>query len=233
MVAHHFAPVTAFFPDGGTNFAVGGSISADLLQSEPEGFPAQIPTYLATTNGRAPANDLYFIWIGANDFAAAIDPSATVENIRRGIDLLSRAGARTFIVINLPDISLTPEVIAAGEATVQAAKQFVFTVNAALEANILPYAWSHGLHVDLVDINSLFTDVVLNPREFGFTNSADAAFNPSTGMVAPNPNDYVFWDGFHPTTKAHYIAAEFIYGTVALTPTFPATRSVPLARLGW
>lgn len=168
---------------------------------------------------------------GGTNFAAAIDPRVTVENIRLGIDLLSGAGARTFIVINLSDISLTPEVIAAGATTVQAAKQFVFTVNAALGAELLPYAWSHGLHVELVDINSLFTDVVLNPREFGFTNSADAAFNPSTGVVTSNPNDYVFWDVFHPTTKAHYIAAEFIYETVALTPTFPETRSVPLAWL--
>ena len=52
-VADHFPTVAAHFPDpdsrNGTNFAVGGAISADLLESEPAGFPAQIQAYLAST----------------------------------------------------------------------------------------------------------------------------------------------------------------------------------------
>ena len=28
------------------------------------------------------------------------------------------------------------------------------------------------------------------------------------------PNDYVFWDGFHPTANAHKLAAEFIFKSV-------------------
>jgi phospholipase/lecithinase/hemolysin len=76
----HFSPVTAYFNDGGTNFAVGGSTSEDLTE--------QINTYLSSPNGHTPANDLSVIWIGANDFAAgSLNPSATVENIRAGIAL--------------------------------------------------------------------------------------------------------------------------------------------------
>lgn len=238
LVAHHFPPATAYFPDpdndNETNFAVGGSISADLLESEPTGFPAQIPTYLAHTRGRASADDLYVIWIGANDFSAGISPSATVENIRDGITQLWMAGARTFIVINVPDISLTPAVIAAGGAVIQAAKQFVFTVNALLNAEISPCAWSHGIGIDLVDINLIFTQLVDDPGKFGFSNSIGAAFNPNLPVSSSNPvsdpNDYVFWDGFHPTTKAHLIAAEFIYRTVASRHFFNQAPPVPLAR---
>lgn len=53
---HHFSTATAYFPnpDNGTNFAVGDSISADLLESEPTGFPAQIPSYLATPAEKPP-----------------------------------------------------------------------------------------------------------------------------------------------------------------------------------
>ena len=128
--------MTAYFPnpDNGTNFAVGDSISADLLESEPTGFPAQIPSYLASTGGEASPEDFYVIRIGANDFSAGISPIATVQNIRNGITRLREAGARTFIVISVPDLSLTPAVIASGAAV--AAKQFVLAVNALLTADL-------------------------------------------------------------------------------------------------
>ena len=161
-----------------------------------------------------------FAFCGANDFAAGVSPSATAENIRGGIIQLRQAGARAFVVITVPDISLTPTVIAAGGSIIQAAKQFVFTVNSLLEVEILPYAWSRGVKIDLVDINQIFTQLVLDPARFGFSNSTGAAYNPG-GPLSPSnpvsdPNDYVFWDGFHPTTKAHHIAAEYIYRTLSL-----------------
>jgi phospholipase/lecithinase/hemolysin len=121
LIAHHFSNITAYFPspENGTNFAVGGSIFADLLESEPTGFPAQIPTYLASTGGRAFPYDLYVIWIGANDFSEGISPTDTAANIRDGIVRLRQAGAKHFVVISVPDISLTPAVIAlGGEVTI-------------------------------------------------------------------------------------------------------------------
>jgi phospholipase/lecithinase/hemolysin len=238
-IAHHFRPVAAYFPnpdnEDGTNFAVYGSVSPDLLQSEPLDPPAQILVYLSSTGGVASADDLYVIWIGTNDFRAGISPSQTVANIRNGIIRLWKAGAKSFAVINVPDISLTPVVIASGAAVVQAAKQFVYTVNVLLYAELLSYAWSHGIEVHLVDINFIFTLVVNNPAKFGFTNSAGAAFNPTLPVSSSNPvsdpNDYVFWDGFHPTTKAHLIAAEFIYRALASKRFLPEALPVPLARL--
>jgi phospholipase/lecithinase/hemolysin len=58
------------------------------------------------------------------------------------------------------------------------------------------------------------------PRIFGFTNSTGTAFNLTTGVVVSDPNDYVFWDGFHPTTNVHYIGAEFIFRAAFLRPQF-------------
>jgi phospholipase/lecithinase/hemolysin len=55
---------------------------------------------------------------------------------------------------------------------------------------------------------------------FGFTNSTGATYNPTTGVVVSDPNDYVFWDGFHPTTNMHYIGAEFIFRAAFLRPQF-------------
>jgi phospholipase/lecithinase/hemolysin len=226
----HFGPVTAFFapqPSGHpTNFAIGGSTSAHLH--------AQIDAYLASLGKNRGASDLCVIWIGANDFLAglaarSLDPRATVENIRAGIAQLSSAGVRTFIVITIPDIALTPQVKAT-PTIVQAARQFVFTVNALLGVELLPYAWLHRMTVEIVDINRIFIPLVLNPGRFGFTNSSGFALDPSTGGGDTNPNHYVFWDGFHPTTKAHQIAAGFIFKEIVSRRVL--ADLVPFARRG-
>ncbi len=204
--APDFPPATPFFADrlNGTNVAIAGSTSADLLS-------VQIPAYTAE---RVSGEDLYVIGIGANDFSARIDPAKTVANIKEGIATLFGNGARNFVVINVPDLSLTPQVKALGGATILAAKRFVYIANILLEVELLRFAFLHRISIDLVDINAIFIPLVFNPGRFGFTNSTDAALT-AQGVVS-NPNEYVFWDGFHPTTKVHRIAAEFIYKSLFL-----------------
>jgi phospholipase/lecithinase/hemolysin len=121
---------TAYLKNGGTNFAVGGSTS-ELLG-------AQIVVYLATVSGKPDPSDLFVIWIGGNDFTAGIQPNVTTGAIGAELTVLSLAGAKKFLVINVPDISLTPDIISAGTGQVQAAKQFVTTVNSQLQTEI-PY----------------------------------------------------------------------------------------------
>jgi outer membrane lipase/esterase len=225
----HFGPVTAFYAakppnDHATDFAIGGSTSGNLH--------AQIDAYLASPGPKRAASDLCVIWIGANDFTAgltagSLNPRLTVENIRAGIAQLLSAGVRTFIVINVPDIALTPQVKAV-PTIVQAARQFVFAVNTLLQVELLPYGWLHRVSVEIVDINRIFIPLVLTPGRFGFTNSSGFAVDPSTGGGDTNPDHYVFWDGFHPTTKAHQIAAEFIFREIVSGRIF--ADIVPFAR---
>jgi outer membrane lipase/esterase len=215
FVARHFGPVTAFYRDpvNGTNVAVGGSTSANLLQSGPKGFPpAQVCDYVESKPGRrVPSDDLYVIWIGANDLSAGITPRSTVDNIRKAIAVLAKAGAKDFIVIDVANLSLTPDVKALGPMTVQEARQFAAAVDLLLAVEIPLSAWLERVSINLVEINTIFVPVVMNPAFFGFSNSVGVAFNPTTGTLVSDPNDYVFWDGFHPTTKVHFIAAEFIH----------------------
>jgi phospholipase/lecithinase/hemolysin len=211
---NHFPTVTAFYSENnGTNVAIGGSTSADLLQSPGPISHGQIPDYIQAKGNRISSDDLYCIWIGANDFKAGIAPQQTAANILSGITALARAGAKEIILVDCPDISLTPEVRALDvldPGTVQAAKQFVAAVNVLLAVEAPLIAWRQRLNVTFVDINAIFVPLVLNPAFFGFSNSTDPALLP-TGLVEANPDSYVFWDGFHPTTKVHRIAAQFIY----------------------
>jgi phospholipase/lecithinase/hemolysin len=78
-VAQHFPRPIAFFRNEkspkATNFAVGGALSTDLLTPK----TGEIPTFLSANGNEASAEDLYVIWIGANDFAAGISPQVSVE----------------------------------------------------------------------------------------------------------------------------------------------------------
>jgi thermolabile hemolysin len=216
-VNQHFLPITAFLQNGGTNFAVGGSSSALLV--------GQIGSYLGSTGGRASASNLFVVWIGANDFAQGIKANITVSDIELGIVALWKAGARNFMVINLPNIGLTPTVKA--QHTQIAAQQFVYTVNAALQAQLPYYALFLKATVLLIDVNTPFTQLV-NTRTWtvqglgtiNFWDSTGFAYNPNNGDLAQNPNRYVFWDGFHPTTLVHYLAGWYFFQAA-----FPGTRS--------
>jgi len=157
-----------------------------------------------------------------------------VQNIYKGIVQLLGAGASDIMILNIPDISLTPAVIARGGPTVYAAKHFVDTANNLLAVQVRLAASNYLVHANVVDINSLFTELVTEPTDFGFKNSVQAAFNPNTGKVVPDPNDFLFWDGFHPTTNAHFIAAEFIYrAIISNLQLFEGSGETPLAKIGF
>jgi outer membrane lipase/esterase len=210
--------VSAYFQDqtndNATDFAVGGATSGaqnGLDQALPS-FPDEITAYLGSlgTNSR-PSEDLCVIWIGANDFSAGINPFQTVSNIKDQIARLSGVGVKNFVAITIPDISLTPQVKAQGTEAVFAAKQFVFTANLDMEVELPRFAMQHQISITVVEINAISYPIVFEPALFGFTNSVDLAYVPLNGPLRVlYPDDYVFWDGFHPTTKVHAIAADFV-----------------------
>ena len=208
--------VTAFLQNRGTNFAVGGSTSLDLA--------GQIGAYLGDNGGQANPTDLYVVWIGANDFQGGLTPQQTVATIEAEVVTLGRAGVKYLLLLTVPDISLTPNLIASGGARVLAAKQFVATVNSTLQAQMPIYAMALGINLKLVDVNPLFTQLVYDPSAFGFANSVGAAYNVNSGTVVPNPDKYVFWDGFHPTTSVHYLIAQLIYQSATALSASPKLR---------
>jgi phospholipase/lecithinase/hemolysin len=190
QVNQHFLSITSFLPNHGTNFAVGGSSSALLA--------GQIGAYLGSTGGRASASNLFVVWIGANDFAQGIKAEITVVDIESGIVALWKGGARNFMVINLPNIALTPTVKAQGAQI--AAQQFIYTVNAALQAQLPYYALVLRATVLLVDLNTPFTQLVNTGTwtvqglgTIKFTDSTHFALDPLPNIK--DPNQYVFGTG--------------------------------------
>ncbi|MBV1776794.1 autotransporter domain-containing protein [Burkholderiaceae bacterium DAT-1] len=121
---------------GGTDFAVAGSTAnayaASVWGTEAQKlnlYPTvgqQVDYYLQSSGGRADPNALYTVWIGGNDVQAALNDAAlngnnsyvaqadmgkAAQNTLAQVDALRKAGAQHIMVLNLPNVGVTPGII--------------------------------------------------------------------------------------------------------------------------
>jgi phospholipase/lecithinase/hemolysin len=201
-----------------SNYAVGGSRARAV---GPIHLATQVERFLTDFGGAAPTDALYVPHIGSDDLRDALvalqtDPSfgtslaiigEAISAIQANIVALALAGAHTFLVPNAPDLSLVPEVRLAGPAA-QAAGQFLAaTFNASLEAVLSGLEGALGVKIFRLDIFALLDEVVAAPAAFGLTEVEGFCITPLTKVrpFCPQPDEYLFWDGIHPTRVGHGI----------------------------
>lgn len=215
-------PLANFFPIGpidnarNVDFAFGGS-RTDNAVANPPGIPTQIGAFLQR-GGQFGANDLVTLWGGANNIfqaiPGAVQTPATAQATMAAVSTtaaadiagsarqLAGAGARTIVVMNLPDIGaapayLTPATIAASPLASYSSAVF----NSTLATQMQTVAASTRANIISVDVQSLFSAVAANPNAFGFTNVTQGCSLVSATACASG--GYLFWDGVHPTTAGH------------------------------
>ncbi|NJM21887.1 MAG: SGNH/GDSL hydrolase family protein [Richelia sp. RM2_1_2] len=214
-----FIPPQVNIPTEGINFAIGGSSSGlnnALVPDAPlPGVLGQVGLFtqnLIANNQKADPNALYTVWGGANDyiFGNVTDPNQTVGNLSQAINSLTQAGAKNIAVFNLPDLGQLPFAIATN--TSAQLSQLTLSHNAALEQVLNSLSGNSDINIIPIDVNSPFKRVVANPGEFGFTQ------NPAIpcvvgdivniSSVCDNPDEFVFFDAFHPSSKSHRLVAD-------------------------
>ena len=207
-----------------TNYAVGRARSRPGAPVFPDfDLATQVGRFLTDSGGHAPAGAIYAIWIGSNDLndalnALFVDPTgatsvgiigAAIAAEAGSIQMLWIAGARDFLVLNLPDLALTPALRALGPQAQGAASFLSQQYNAGLAQAVGQLAALPGIRLATVDIYGLLTAVSADPGSFGLENAQDAclAFGVIQNVICKTPNRYLFWDGVHPTSAGHGIVA--------------------------
>jgi phospholipase/lecithinase/hemolysin len=200
-----------------TNFAVGGARARQIATGV--NLPTQVQAYLQRAGG-ARADALYVIAVGGNDvrdalfaYAQGQDGGAVVgaalASTVQTIMTLHAAGARRFLIWNAPDIGRTPAIKRAGPGVAPFATLISQGYNANL-AFLLGQLSSGlpGIQIVPFDAFALINEIAETPSTFGMTNVTSACLTPNVAPFAcQQPNEYLFWDGIHPTVATHAIIA--------------------------
>ena len=217
------APVASLA--GGMDYAYGGAQTGPGYSTVP-GFPVpnidtQIGMYLQGGNTPSPTQ-LFTLWGGANDalFGSSPNPFSSVSNILSEITTLANAGAKQFLIPNLPPLNAIPAVM--GSPADQAAlAEFTQIFNSQLATDLPQLQKTLGVQITLLNINSLFNNVIADPSQYGFTDVTDSALYSGS-----NGDGYLFWDMYHPTTQAGELIGNFAAQSV------PEPSSVVLLGVG-
>jgi phospholipase/lecithinase/hemolysin len=171
------------------------------------GLPGMTTSYLQTKGmitQQMAQNSLFMVWGGADDFTANGLSTHTadvgVADLIGIVDGLKSLGVQHILVPGMPDLGVTPEYVKNGLGQQGSALSAYF--NTRLVAGL------QGTGATYFDTYSLLDAIVADPQKYGFTNATDPCFDGVN--VCSDPNDYLFWDDIHPTTKAHaLLAADF------------------------
>jgi phospholipase/lecithinase/hemolysin len=205
-----------------TNFAIGASRA--LGNGAVPTFGLQVAAFLARTNGVASPDAIHVVEMGTNDVRDAVittllngdgnaHVTSAVDAIGDGIAALYAAGARKFFVWNSPNIALTPAIgILDGLVPVDVrglALGLTLLFNATLQAELLTLAALPGIEILDFDAFQTLNGFVAAPGQFGLSVVDAPCVTPNLAPFhCDTPDEYLFWDGVHPTKAVHALLAE-------------------------
>ena len=206
---------------GAANYAIGGARAYD--DGVNVNLSTQVGAFLQDSQGVAAVDGLYIIEMGSNDIRDALVAFASGKNggpilqqgvasIALNIQTLYAAGARTFLVWRPPNVGLTPAIrtldqVKPGAAPLATAITQSF--NAGLDGAVAQLSALPGIRIVRLDAYGLLNQLSNDPAAFGLANVTSACITPSIApFTCDSPDDYLFWDGIHPSRAVHAITAQ-------------------------
>ena len=204
------------------DFAFGGATAVPALSAVP--FPS-LPVQLQLFQSHAVAiqrTDLFTVWIGANDIlntAAQANPAAmapaginAAQATANAIQSLINLGAKNILVVNMPDIGLTPAGLSSGGGSLLTAGSLAY--NAEFDSRLRAItSGAPDVTLTRIDAAALIARIQVDFRALGFANATSGIILPGGGG---DPSGYVFFDGVHPSATTHALLARVV--TEALNP---------------
>ncbi len=104
--------------------------------------------------------------------------------------------------MNVPDLGVTPLALGSGNGALLT--QLCAAYNQVLTIALDRLAQA-GIPTIRLDAFGVLDNMAMNPAPYGFSNVTVPFLLAPPGSSA---DDFLFWDPFHPTTKAHKVLAE-------------------------
>lgn len=207
---------------GGNNFAYGGATTGFGRSPYLLNVGHQVATYLKRNKGLADKKKLFVIWAGGNDVKNKIIPINLISNMRRHIEDLANAGAKTFLVPNfapyaqVPLVSGPVSVIAEAAGTVWdfvrvAIDETIETDGKAIQKGITSVA-DHATNGLIRTFNIVLEQMLVsverarNVKIYRF----DSYSNFFAAKAQHDEADLFTYDFFHPSALAHELMAQEI-----------------------
>ncbi len=241
--------------NGGTNYAYGGGMSttgtSGILGCL--NIHSQITD---TTNGFAALgknfseSDLVCIWGGANNlfFSARTlltknetayknEAIQTAQEMANNISELIARGAKTIVVLNLPDVGATPSDVGDAEQS-KLDTAFSVTFNEKLAEHLTQLKLSNP-DVRIIDIDAytIFNEILDGTSEYKFEYTTektsldfyeeieesgkyttDGVCNYEEMLETEDLSNVLFWDDVHPSTAGHLAIADAVYAAIIPEP---------------
>jgi phospholipase/lecithinase/hemolysin len=195
------------------NYAISGARARNVAGSA--SLSAEVNAFLQDCGNAAPSDALYVIEFGGNDIRDALanhDPSiircalsAIVDNIHN----LYSKGARKFFIWNVPNLRWAPAVRMLGPVVGTYAEMLSQGFNMGLSTVLDELSSLPGIEIVTFDAYGILNDLVSDPEAFGLRVVDRACIAPNNPpFECKAPDEFLFWDGIHPTKAVHAILAQ-------------------------
>jgi phospholipase/lecithinase/hemolysin len=196
------------------NYAVAGATTGTLNSNDgPErefpGLLDEVASFVNAGGVTEPERALFIVGAGANDVSIGLQAGESpqsiivngVNNTVQAVQRLWASGARVIMVMNMPDIGVTPQGLSSGYGAALTQLCVAYNQVLGLALDRLSQA---GIPTIRLDAFAVLDRMATEPATYGFSNVTDPLMLAPSGV---DPDQFLFWDLKHPTTKAHEVLA--------------------------